>query len=212
MEREKKIIKTSIYGIVLNILLVIFKTVIGLISNSIAIILDAVNNLSDSLSAIITIIGTKLSTKRPDAEHPFGHGRIEYISSIIIVMIVMLAGFASLKESAEKIINPVEAVYSVWTIMIIVVAIAVKFFFGRYVKGVGKSLNSQNLIATGVDAYMDAVLSFSTLIAALFNIFLHLSLEGYIGAFISIFIIKSSYDMLVETLGNIIGSRPDSEI
>ena len=212
MEREKRIIRTSIYGIIVNIVLVIFKSIIGFMSNSIAIILDAVNNLSDVLSATITIIGTKLSLKKPDLEHPYGHGRIEYISSFIIVIIVMLAGFTSLKESFIKIVNPVQAEYSVWTVLIIIVAIFVKFFFGKYVKSVGESLNSQSLIATGMDAFMDAVLSFSTFVAALFSIICHLNLEGYIGAFISIIIIKSSYDILIETLGNIIGARPDPEL
>ncbi len=212
MEREKRIIRTSIYGIVVNLILVIFKSIIGLISNSIAIILDAVNNLSDILSATITIIGTKLSSKKPDLEHPYGHGRIEYISSFIIVIIVMLAGFTSLKESFIKIINPVKAEYSIWTVIIIVVAIVVKYVFGTYVKSVGETLNSQSLVATGMDAYMDAVLSFTTFVAALFSIFFHLNLEGYMGAFISIIIIKSSYDILIETLGNIIGVRPDPEL
>ena len=104
--REKQIIKISIQGIIVNVILVIFKSVIGLIVNSIAIILDAINNLSDALSSIITIIGTKLSNKRPDKKHPYGYGRIEYFSSVIIAIIVLLAGLTSLKESITKIINP----------------------------------------------------------------------------------------------------------
>ena len=143
MNRDKIIIKTSIKGIVVNIILVIFKAIVGIIANSIAIVLDAVNNLSDALSSIITIIGTKLAGKAPDKEHPYGHGRIEYIASAIIAIIVMLAGLTAVKESAEKIINPEEANYSVASLIIVAVAVVVKFVFGRYVKGIGKKINSR---------------------------------------------------------------------
>ena len=143
MDRDKIIIKTSIKGTVVNIILVIFKAIVGLIANSIAIVLDAVNNLSDALSSIITIIGTKLAGKAPDKEHPYGHGRIEYIASAIIALIVMLAGLTAIKESAEKIINPEEANYSIASLVIIAVAVVVKFVFGRYVKGIGKKINSR---------------------------------------------------------------------
>lgn len=212
MEREKKIIRTSIYGIVVNLLLVLFKATVGIISNSIAIILDAVNNLSDSFSSIITIIGTKLSLKKPDREHPFGHGRIEYFSSVIIAMIVMIAGMASFRESFLKILNPEEAHYTKLTLLVVCVAIGVKLVFGKYVKDTGKTLNSQSLVASGTDAFMDAVLSFSTLIAALISIIFGISIEGHIGLLISVIIIKSSYDILKETIGSIIGARPDSEL
>ncbi len=112
MERNKEIIKLSILGIIVNIILVIFKSIVGLIVNSIAVILDAINNLSDALSSIITIIGTKLSNKRPNKKHPYGYGRIEYFSSIIIAVIVLIAGFTSFRESLDKVLNPVNANYS----------------------------------------------------------------------------------------------------
>ena len=138
MEREKIIIKTSVLGIVVNIILVIFKAIIGFIVNSIAIILDAVNNLTDAVSSIVTIIGTKLANKAPDKEHPFGHGRIEYFTSAIVSAIVLLAGITAIKESIEKIIHPDESNYSIISLVIIAVAVIVKFIFGRYVKNVGK--------------------------------------------------------------------------
>lgn len=143
MDRDKIIIKTSIQGILVNIILVIFKATVGIIVNSIAIILDALNNLSDVLSSTITIIGTKLAGKAPDKEHPYGHGRIEYIASAIIALIIMLAGFTAIKESIQKIINPEEANYSTASIIIVAVAVVVKFVFGRYVKGVGMKINSR---------------------------------------------------------------------
>ena len=129
MNRTKKIVKISIEGIIVNILLVIFKGIVGFITNSIAIILDAVNNLSDALSSIITIIGTAIANKKPDKEHPYGHGRVEYLSSTIIGVIVLLAGLTSLKESFFKVIKPEQANYTISSIVVIIVAVFVKFFF-----------------------------------------------------------------------------------
>ena len=211
MDRKKRIIKTSIFGIIVNIILVIFKAIIGVIVNSIAIILDAVNNLTDALSSVITIIGTKLANKRPDKKHPYGHGRIEYFTSVIIGAIVLIAGVTAIKESLEKIINPGDTDYSIASMIIIAVAVIVKFVFGRYVKKVGKEVNSQSLVASGQDAFMDAVLSFTTLVAAIINYIWNLSLEGYLGVIIGLFIIKSAVEMLKETVNTMIGEREDKE-
>lgn len=212
MEREKKIIKTSILGILVNIGLVAFKSIVGVIVNSIAIILDAVNNLTDVISSIVTIIGTKLANKAPDKEHPFGHGRIEYFTAAIVSSIVLLAGIVAIKESIEKIINPADTNYSMISLVIIAVAVVVKFVFGRYVKKVGKRINSQSLIASGQDAFMDSVLSFTTLVAAIINYIWHLNLEGYLGVIIGIVIIKSAIEILKETVNEMIGQRADNEI
>ncbi|MEE0865384.1 MAG: cation diffusion facilitator family transporter [Clostridia bacterium] len=212
MDREKKIIKTSIQGILVNVILVVFKAIVGIFANSIAIVLDAVNNLTDAISSIITIIGTKLANKAPDKEHPFGHGRIEYLTSTIVSAIVLLAGITAVKESIEKIINPEESNYSIISLVIIAVAVIVKFIFGRYVKNIGKKVNSQSLVAAGQDAFMDSVLSFTTLVAAIINYIWHLSLEGYLGVIIGIVIIKSAIEMLKETVNDMIGQRADIEI
>ena len=212
MERSKKIVKISIQGIVVNLILVAFKAIVGLIANSIAIILDAVNNLSDALSSIITIIGTTLSGKRPDKKHPYGYGRIEYFSSVIIAVIVLVAGLTSLKESVLKIINPVKANYSYFSLLIVIVAIFVKFIFGRYVKSQGEKLNSGSLIASGTDAISDAFLSFSTLVAAIISLVFDISLEGIFGAIISVVILKSAIEILKDTMNDMIGVRADSEI
>ena len=212
MNRTKKIVKISIEGIIVNILLVIFKGIVGFITNSIAIILDAVNNLSDALSSIITIIGTAIANKKPDKEHPYGHGRVEYLSSTIIGVIVLLAGLTSLKESFLKVIKPEQANYSISSIIVIIVAVFVKFFFGSYVKTQGKKLNSNSLVASGVDAISDSFLSSSTLLAALISIFFKLSLEGYFGLLISVFIIKTSIEILKETIDDMLGVRANSEL
>ena len=211
MERDKKIIKISILGILVNLILVAFKATVGFVTNSIAIILDALNNLSDVLSSVITIIGTKLSGKRPDKEHPYGHGRIEYLASVIIAVIVLVAGVTAFKESFEKVLNPEMANYNIASLIIIIVAVFVKFFFGRYVKSEGEKLNSGSLIASGADAISDSVLSLSTLIAAIISLIWKISLEGYLGLVISVIIIKSAFEILKDTINQVIGIRPDSE-
>ena len=212
MDRNKVIIKTSVLGIIVNVVLVIFKAIVGLFANSIAIILDAVNNLTDALSSIITIIGTKLSNKAPDKKHPYGYGRIEYFTSVIISSIVLFAGITAGKESIEKIFNPAETDYSIVSLVIIAVAVVVKFVFGRYVKSVGKKVNSGSLIASGQDAFMDSILSFTTLIAAIISFVWHLNLEGYLGAIIALVIIKSAIGMLKETVDSMLGERADKEL
>ncbi len=209
MDRQKKIIKTSFLGIIVNILLVIFKSIIGFLTNSIAIVVDAVNNLTDIISSVVTIIGTKLANKAPDKEHPYGHGRIEYVASVIVSAIILFAGFGAIKESADKIINPAEVKYSTVSIVIVVVAIFAKFFLGRYVKNTGKKVNSQSLIASGQDAFMDAIVAFGTLIAAIINIVWGIGIEGYIGLIIGLIIIKSGLSILKETLNLMIGLRAD---
>lgn len=212
MERDKKIVKISIRGIIVNVILVIFKMIVGLLANSVAVILDAVNNLSDALSSIITIIGTKLAGKKPDKNHPYGYGRIEYISSVIIAIIVLFAGITSLKESAEKIIKPENTNYTIFSLIIILSTVFVKYFFGRYVKKEGEKLKSSSLIASGTDAISDSFLSASTLLAAIISYFFKVSLEGYLGIIISIFILKSAIEILKETLNDMIGVRADTEL
>ena len=212
MDRNKKIIRTSILGILTNIVLVAFKATIGLFVNSIAIILDAVNNLTDVISSVVTIIGTKLANKAPDREHPYGHGRIEYFTSVIIAIIILLAGVMAIKESCEKIISPADTKYSIITLVIIGVTVFVKFFLGTYVKKVGKNVNSQSLVASGKDALWDSVVSFSTLIAGIINYIWNFNLEGYVGVIISLLIIKSAIGMLKESANSMLGERADSEL
>ncbi len=209
--RDTVIIRTSAVGILTNILLAIFKAVIGLASNSIAVVLDAVNNLSDALSSIITIIGTKLANKLPDKKHPLGYGRIEYLSAMVISGIMLYAGITSAVESIKKIIHPEKADYSVISLIIIAVAVVVKLVLGRYVRAQGKKVNSGSLIASGSDALFDAILSLSVLVTAIIFLFSGISLEAYVSAVISVIIIKSGIEMMVETLNEILGVRADKE-
>lgn len=210
--RDHIIIKTSFIGIAANIFLAAFKAVIGLLSNSIAIILDAVNNSSDALSSIITIIGTKFANKKPDRNHPLGHGRAEYLSAMLVSAIILYAGITSMVESVKKIINPVKPDYSVISLAILAAAIVVKIVLGRYVKNTGEKVKSGALIASGADAVFDAVLSFSVLVSAIIFIFTEISLEAYVGALISVFIIKAGIEMMIETLDDILGRRADTDM
>lgn len=212
MKRNKIIILTSIKGIITNIVLVIFKMFIGLLAKSTAIILDALNNLSDVLSSVATIIGIKLSTKKPDKEHPYGHGRIEYFTTIIVALIVFTAGLVALRESVEKIINPITPEYSIFTLIIIIVSIITKIILGTYVKKKGKENDSDTLIASGNDAIFDSLLSLSTLIGALIFMLAKINVDGYIGIIISSFIIKNSIEMIKDPINDIIGIRINDEI
>ena len=217
MNREKTIIRTSIIGITANILLVGFKAFVGFIAGSISIVMDALNNLTDALSSIITIIGTKLSNKKPDRKHPFGHGRVEYITSTIIAVLILFAGGLAIYESIVSIVEyftsgektlPSFAWYS---LVIIGVAILVKVGIGIFYKIQGKKVNSEALKASGTDALFDAILSTATLVGAIFAITLHWYVEGYLGIIIGLFIIKSGIDVLRESFSSIIGERHDPE-
>ncbi len=209
--RQKIIIKTSFIGIAANLLLAAFKAAVGLISNSIAITLDSLNNFSDVLSSLITIIGTKLASRAPDRQHPLGHGRIEYISAVVIAGIILYAGITALIGSVKKIITPVTPEYSAAAIVIISAAILVKILLGKYVGKMGEKVRSDSLIASGKDALSDAILSLSTLAAAVFFILTHISIEAYLGVIISFVIIKTGYEILQETISEILGERIDAE-
>ena len=210
--RNKVIVRTSIIGIVTNILLATVKAIIGLMANSIAVVLDAVNNMSDALSSIITIVGNKLSQKLPNEKHPLGYGRIEYLTAMTVASIVLYAGITSGVESVKKIITPETADYSTTSLVIIAIAVVVKFVLGRYVKAQGERVQSGSLIASGADALFDAIISLSVLAAALIFIFTGLSLEAYIGVLISIFIIKAGFGMLMDTVSDLLGKRTDKDL
>lgn len=210
--RAKQIVRASMVGVVTNIGLAAFKAGVGIVTGSIAITLDAVNNLSDALSSVITIIGTKLAGKRPDKKHPLGHGRIEYLTAMIIAVIVLYAGVMSFSESVRKILKPQEAVYTLPSLIIIAVAVAAKLLLGRYVKQAGIRLNSGSLVNSGQDALLDAVISASTLGAAIIFLVTNVSLEAWLGAGISLVILKAGVDMLRETFSQILGERADADL
>lgn len=212
VSREKIIVRTSVIGIIANVFLALFKAVIGVLTHSIAIVLDAVNNISDAGSSLITIVGTKLASREPDKKHPFGYGRIEYLSAMVISVIILYAGITSFVESVKKIISPTTPDYSVVSLIIVGVAVVVKIVLGRYVKSIGVKVNSDSLINSGEDATLDSIISASTLVAALIFMIFGLSLESWLGALISIVIIKSGLEMLKDTISQILGERSDPEL
>ena len=207
MDRSSQIIRTSWIGIIANVLLAAFKAGVGLLASSVAIVMDAVNNLSDALSSVITIIGTKLSQRPADRKHPFGFGRIEYFSAIIIAVIVLTAGVTSLIESVKKIFNPTEPTYTTTTLIVIIVAIVVKLVLGRYVKSQGEKLKSDALIASGSDALFDAIITLATLVSAGVMLLWNVSLDGILGALISLVIIKAGIEMLASPVNELLGAK-----
>lgn len=211
-ERNQVIVRTSVVGIAANVLLAVFKAIVGAASGSIAIVLDAVNNLSDAASSLITIVGTKLAGKQPDRKHPFGYGRIEYLTAVIISVIVLYAGITSLESSVKGILQPETPSYTAVSLVIVAAAVAVKILLGTYVKKTGERVNSGSLVASGEDARMDAVISASTLAAAAVFLLSGLSLEAWLGAVISVLIIKSGIEMLRDTLSRILGQRADKDL
>ena len=212
MDRSSQIIRTSWIGIIANVLLAAFKAGVGILASSVAIVMDAVNNLSDALSSVITIIGTKLSQRPADRKHPFGFGRIEYFSAIIIAVIVLTAGITSLIESIKKIIEPTTPSYSTVTLIVIIVAIVVKLVLGQYVKKQGEKLKSDALIASGADALFDAVITLATLVSAGVMLLWNVSLDGILGALISLVIIKAGIEMLASPVNELLGAKISPEL
>ena len=212
MDRARSIIRTSWIGIAANVLLAAFKAGVGIVASSVAIVMDAVNNLSDALSSVITIVGTKLSQRPADRKHPFGFGRIEYFSAIIIAVIVLSAGITSLIESVKKIFHPTEPSYTTVTLVVIVVAIAVKIVLGLFVKRKGTQLKSDALIASGSDALFDAIITLATLVSAGIMLLWNVSIDGYLGALISLVIIKAGIEMLASPVNELLGTSIPAEL
>jgi len=212
MNREASIVRTSIIGIFTNIVLVFLKMLVGAIAGSIAVILDAVNNLTDILSSVVTIVGAKLAARRPDSGHPYGHGRSEYISALIVGLIIFMTGLMALFEAIPKIINPELADYSWATITVMVLAIVVKLVLGVYVRRMGRQYDSSSLAASGMDALFDAMLSFATLIGIAVTLVFHISIDGILGVIIALFIIRTSLEIVVQASGDILGRTADREL
>ncbi|MGI6033343.1 MAG: cation diffusion facilitator family transporter [Coriobacteriales bacterium] len=212
VSRDAQIVRTSVVGIAANVVLAAFKAVFGLLANSISIVLDAVNNISDAASSVITIVGTKLASRSPDKKHPFGYGRIEYLTTIVIAVIVLWAGITSLQESISRIIEPQLASYDTVTLVVVAVAVFAKIALGLYTRRAGDRLGSGALRASGTDALMDSVISAATLAAALVFIFTGIALEAWLGLIIALVVIKAGIDMLREVISRIIGQRVDASV
>ena len=210
--REKIIVRTSIISIILNIVLVGFKALVGIFANSIAIVSDAINNLSDVISSIIAIAGTKFAAKEPDKNHPYGHGRIEYMAFFVISAIIIYAGITAFIESFKKIIKPEDVNYNHFTFIIIIMGIVIKFLLGIYVKKKGREVSSNTLVASGADALNDGIVSISVLISGIIYIIFHINFEAFVGILVSIIILKTGIEMIKDSINDILGSRIESSL
>ncbi|MDO5779124.1 MAG: cation diffusion facilitator family transporter [Clostridium sp.] len=199
----------GIVGIVTNTLLFIIKLSVGLLSNSVSILADAFNNLSDAASSIITIIGFKMANKPADAEHPFGHGRIEYITAMIVSFMVMLVGIQFVKTSFQKIINPTLVTFELLPFILLLISIGFKFWLSKFNKSIGNKINSSTLKATATDAMGDVFTSTTVVISFLISKFTTLPIDGYIGIIVALAIVYSGFSLIKETLSPLLGEPPD---
>ena len=210
--RIEKITRASKLGIVLNVVLVIVKAILGALAGSVSILTDAINNLTDTMSAVVTLVGVKLAQRKPDRKHPHGHGRIEYIAATVVGLIILSVGVVAAFKSVPKIIKPTIADYSGWTIAIIFLTVVAKLLYGRYLRRVGKMTKSRSLEGSGIDALFDALLSFGTLVGAAISLLFKISVDGWIGLVISVFIVRSAFEILSEGVTDIIGRRVDERL
>lgn len=210
--REKYGYLGSITGIIVNVLLAVAKYLIGAASNSIAITADAVNNLSDSVSCVITLVSFKMANMKPDKEHPFGHGRIEYVAALIVGFIVELMGYELIKSSIDKIRHPEAVVFSVPALVVLLISIGGKIWLALFNGYLGKRIDSTAMSAVVTDSISDTTATTVTLISLIVSIFTDLPIDGYMGIVVSLFILYSGFGILKESIGIILGTPPDKEL
>ncbi len=210
--RQKYGTLSSIVGIICNVLLFLIKYAMGTLSHSISIVSDAFNNLSDCAGCLVTLLGYKMASKPADKNHPFGHGRMEYLTSLIIAALIIFVGIELLKNSVEKIINPVEIRFSFAVLISLVFSIAVKLWMAIFNAELGKKINSSVLTATAKDSKSDVIATSATLIALICSLFTALPVDGVMGLLVSVFILKSGYDIVKDTVDELLGKPADPEI
>lgn len=201
----------GIVGIALNVLLFAGKFFAGTLSGSIAITADAFNNLSDAGSSVVTLLGFRLAGKKPDPEHPFGHGRIEYISGLVVAALILLMGVELAKSSFQKILHPEEVEFSIAAVVILIASIAVKLYMSVYNRRIGKKINSAAMVATGIDSLSDTISTAAVLIAMLVGKFSGLMIDGWVGMVVALFILYSACRAAMETLNPLLGQAPEEE-
>lgn len=209
--RPKYAMLSSITGIVVNLLLSIFKLVIGIVTNSMSIISDALNNVTDTGSSIVTMIGFKLSQKEVDNEHPWGHGRMEYITAFIVDILIILVGVELLQNSVDKIIHPVMPTFNGVVIFLLVVAILVKLWLFVFYSKIAKRIDSSSIKATAYDSISDCVSTFVVLFSSVISLIFGITIDGYVSILVAIFILITGVKALKETIDILLGSKPDKE-
>lgn len=202
---------SSITGIVLNLILAAAKYIAGIISGSISITADAINNLSDAGSSIVSFFGVKISAKPPDIDHPYGHGRVEYISAFIVSFFVLFMGVELFKDSVDKIIHPEPVTFSFLSLAILVISILCKLWLGVFNKNLGKKINSAPMMAVMKDSFSDCLATGVAAISIIVSAFSDINLDGYLGIVVAVFILFAGFNILKETLGDILGRPPESE-
>jgi len=209
--REKYGIVISIFSIVCNCLMVGLKLFISFVTNSVSIRADALNNLSDVGSNLATLFGFKLANKHADADHPYGHGRMEYVSGMVVSFLILLVGFEAFKESLVKIIHPESIQTSSTTFVVLIISIGIKLLMGYINKKGGDKINSQTLLAASQDSVNDSMMTGATLVCVIIFVFTNINLDAYVGAFVSVLVIKSGIGIFKEVLTTILGQAPDRD-
>ena len=210
--RTKYGVLGSAVSIVMNIILSIFKYAVGTITASVAITADAINNLSDAASGIVTLFSFKMANRKPDKEHPFGHGRIEYVAALAVGFLVELMGYELIKSSIQKILNPEKVVFTYGAVIVLIFSILGKIWMGFFNKKLGKTINSPAMIAVASDSLSDTAATFISLIALIISKFTDLPIDGFMGIVVSAFILKSGYEILKESISIILGAPPSKEL
>ena len=210
--REKYGYLGSLTGIIINLILALAKYLIGTITHSIAITADAINNFSDSVSCVITLISFKMANMKPDKEHPFGHGRIEYVAALIVGFIVELMGYELIKSSIEKIKNPEAVVFSIPAAIVLILSIGGKLWLALFNRYLGKQIDSAAMSAVFTDCIGDITATTVTLIALILSLFTDLPIDGYMGIVVSLFILYAGFGILKESIGIILGKPPSKEL
>lgn len=210
--REGIIATTSGLGIAVNVLIATMKVVVGLMASSIAIVSEGVNNAADALTSVLTLLGTKLAGKHPDEEHPFGYGRVEYLTSLVISVLILVTGIEMLKSAVELIFHPEELNISVVSLVLVAVSAVVKFCLGVYTIAMGKKANSGALEAVGLDCRNDAFVSIVTIGSAVAFLVFGLYIDAYVGVFTSLLILKAGVDVLRDTVSDLLGRPGEKEL
>ncbi len=198
-------------GIVLNLFLFALKLFIGIISSSIAITADAFNNLTDAASSVISLFGFILSKQEADSEHPFGHGRIEYIAGTFISIAIIFVGGELLRSSIDKIVHPGEFIFNGYALLVLVLSILIKLYMAHYNHSYGKKIQSASLRAVATDSISDSIATFAILVSSVFMYFTDIYIDGYVGAVVSLLIIKSGISSVIDTSSPLLGGTPDRE-
>lgn len=199
-------------GIVSNLILCIFKIGAGLIFSSIAILADGINNLADASGSLITLVGFKLAGRKPDKDHPYGHGRTEYLAGLIVSVMVLAIGLSLFKTSVEKTIHPEPLEFSILTIVILILAICIKLWQTSFNVSVGKLIDSDALLATGADSRNDVISTSAVLLSVIIGKFAGINVDGPVGIIVALFIIWSGIGLIKETIAPILGQAPDEEL